>query len=142
MDNHAGFTGTQRGMNLRQMVALRLMLQTLLTDGCTNFHHGDCIGADAEAHTIANELGYVIEIHPPEDGKKRANMARFATVHPIIMHECKPYLVRNHDIVDACAHMLAAPLETTEQLRSGTWSTVRYARRAGCRLYLLEREVL
>ena len=42
----------------------------------------------------------------------------------------KPYLDRNRDIVDACEVLLATP-DGPERLRSGTWSTVRYARKIG-----------
>jgi hypothetical protein len=142
MRNHVGFTGTQRGMSRTQLVALAILLNRLHVDGCTHFHQGDCIGGDAEAHAIANEIGYVIEVHPPTNDSKRAHTERLATKHPIILHEPKPYLVRNHEIVDACSYMVAAPFEMTEQLRSGTWATVRYARKERhCTLYMLEREV-
>jgi predicted Rossmann fold nucleotide-binding protein DprA/Smf involved in DNA uptake len=43
----------------------------------------------------------------------------------------RPYLVRNRDIVDVCNLLLATPGGTVEQLRSGTWATIRYARRIG-----------
>lgn len=42
-----------------------------------------------------------------------------------------PYLQRNKVIVDRCGVLVAAPGEAQEQLRSGTWSTIRYARRVG-----------
>lgn len=48
--------------------------------------------------------------------------------------EPKPYLVRNKDIVNASEGMLAAP-RGPEELRSGTWSTIRYARK--CRKKVL-----
>jgi len=38
-------------------------------------------------------------------------------------------LERNRAIVDETDILLAAPLESEEQLRSGTWATVRYARK-------------
>jgi hypothetical protein len=42
----------------------------------------------------------------------------------------REYLQRNRDIVDATDVLLAAP-DGPERVRSGTWSTVRYAYRAG-----------
>jgi hypothetical protein len=44
-----GFTGTRQGMTAEQKSALR----NLLDGGAGDFHHGDCIGADSEAHGIA-----------------------------------------------------------------------------------------
>jgi len=42
-----------------------------------------------------------------------------------------PYLSRNRAIVDETEMLIATPAEFTEQQRSGTWSTVRYARACG-----------
>ena len=68
-----GFTGTQAGLTPKQKLELRSLL-TDYRDDITEFHHGDCIGADADAHEIAAEILGVecIFIHPPEDDKKRA----------------------------------------------------------------------
>ena len=45
------------------------------------------------------------------------------------MHPAKDYLVRNHDIVDVCDVLVATPGQKEEQIRSGTWATIRYARK-------------
>lgn len=84
-------------------------------------HHGDAIGADAEAHDIAIGLGCAIVVHPPAVETQRAFKAAAE------IRAAKPYLVRNKDIVRETALLIAAPAEPVEQLRSGTWSTVRYA---------------
>ena len=41
----------------------------------------------------------------------------------------KKPLIRNRDIVRETAVLIATPEQTIEQLRSGTWATVRYARK-------------
>jgi hypothetical protein len=41
----------------------------------------------------------------------------------------KPYLVRNHDMVDQSEFLIGTPGEEQEVLRSGTWATIRYARK-------------
>lgn len=118
-----GFTGTQRGMTQEQKETLRGILAG--RDG--EFHHGDCIGADAEAHDIAVEVGLQPIIHPPDNPTKRA----FKQARPRItfVRQAKPYLERNHDIVDETIELIATPGEGTPQLRSGTWATIRYARK-------------
>jgi len=50
-----GFTGTQAGLTPKQKLELRSLLMDY-RDDITEFHHGDCIGADADAHEIAAEI--------------------------------------------------------------------------------------
>lgn len=125
-----GFTGTRRGMTDRQKAQLREELIKRRT-GWIEFHHGDCLGADAEAHDIAHELGYCIYIHPPENNKARAYKGG---------HVLKPlaYLERNRDIAFGCHVLIAAPKTLNEELRSGTWATIRYAREMGREVVILE----
>ncbi len=124
-DRAVGFTGTQKGMTPQQALAFRRLLFLFEWN---EFHHGDCIGADAQAHDVAVERGMVTIAHPPEIDTKRAWMLTDAT------RVARPYLDRNKDIVNETSYMIATPGEMEEQLRSGTWSTVRYARtcRRGC----------
>lgn len=124
MPQHIGFTGTQQGMTEKQKAKVRLILSNNFWPE-QEFHHGDCLGADAEAVNIASEIGYMIACHPPLFEGKRA-FTRFDTIY-----DAKSYLERNHDIVDAVGLMIATPKETTEVLRSGTWATIRYAQKIG-----------
>lgn len=126
-----GFTGTQAGMSNRQKAEFKKLIR-----GATELHHGDCIGADEEAHLIAMEVGLTIGVHPPSDPKKRAFVT---TRNGDATYSPKPYLMRNRDIVDTTDELIAAPLTNQEQLRSGTWSTVRYARRIGKKVTVLPR---
>lgn len=89
------------------------------------FHHGDCVGADYEAAFLAREIGYRVVGHPPLVQTKRGFFACDELCLP------KKYLDRNRDIVDACSVLVAAPKESQETVRSGTWATVRYARKIG-----------
>jgi len=116
-----GFTGTRRGMTAEQKTALRNLLQAAGGE----FHHGDCVGADAEAHDIAQACGLEPVIHPPTDPKQRAWKAASRILLPL------PYLHRNKEIVRETESIIATPSEFDEQHRSGTWSTVRYARKLG-----------
>jgi hypothetical protein len=112
-----GFTGTQRGMTEIQAQ----MVDDYFGTG-TEFHHGDCIGADEQAHRLAKAAGCLIIIHPPSNLNKRA----FCVADNILPE--KEYLDRNHDIVDSTELLLATP-SGEKVLRSGTWATIRYARK-------------
>jgi len=109
-------------MSNKQLDDLRLYLLHLHV---TAFHHGDCIGADTQALRLVRELFPVCVIHGwPQSlipSKVSYNFChiRHASMHP---------LDRNKRIVDASDLLIAAPKTETEQLRSGTWATVRYAK--------------
>lgn len=120
-DYRFGFTGTSLGMTGPQMQSLR----SFLAGGAGEFHHGDCVGADATAHRIALECGYCPILHPPSNYAKRA----WCDVPAHLMRREKSYLVRNRDIVDETIALIATPAEFEEQPRGGTWYTVRYARK-------------
>lgn len=113
-----GFTGTQHGMTPRQLKAVRQLLWHI-----NQLHLGDCIGADAQAYAEAVALGVSTIAHPPTEKRKRA----FLTYD--FEREPKPYLDRNKQIaLEGVDGLIAAPFGYTEELRSGTWATVRYAR--------------
>lgn len=123
-----GFTGTQRGMTSYQkgqFVDLLEELDDSTPSGIKEFRHGDCIGADAEAHDLvrANLPNCIIIGHPPTNDSKRAFCEVDLWMPPY------PYLERNRIIVRNVEVMVATPGEMEEVLRSGTWATVRYARR-------------
>ena len=131
-----GFTGTRQGMSKGQKQKLRDTLRELKAsnkNGMCEFHHGDCLGADEEAHEIANEEGYWVVAHPPSDPKARA----FVIAH--CERPKKPYLVRDHDIVDECQILIAAPKSNTEVMRSGTWATIRYGLKKERQIIMLGR---
>jgi len=92
------------------------------------FHHGDCIGADAQSHEIMEQYAEGIVIHPPINGSKRAFCKKSDWVDPKIL-DPKEYIARNHDIVNSVDLMIATPAEFHEQIRSGTWATIRYAKK-------------
>lgn len=118
-----GFTGTQQGMTPAQKTILKKYLQKYFdnSENIDLLHHGDCIGADAEAHDIAYKIGYLIYIHPPDKEIKRAYKK-----NAYFTYDKKPYLQRNHDIVNECDVLIACPKNNKEELRSGTWATIRY----------------
>lgn len=124
-----GFTGTRKGMTPVQAGILKANLERLAPEVV---HHGDCLGADAQLHDLAIDLRIRVVVHPPEDPKHRA----WCDFPPgreggsiVFVRRPKPYIERDHDIVDHTEMLVATPGENRERRRSGTWTTVRYARK-------------
>lgn len=120
---YVGFTGTSHGggMTARQCDAFKTLVNNLAP---VWFHHGDCIGADAQAHDIVRLtcertriFGHPASVDP--------SMRAFKECDTLV--DARPPLKRNHDIVDRTLILVAAPRGKEEELRSGTWATVRYA---------------
>jgi len=130
-----GFTGTQVGMSDRQKYELEKFFHDNELGKDDEFHHGDCIGADMQADTIARAFGLQIHIHPPSNYSKRA----FCAEKGDTVYMEQEYLERNKAIVDSSQWLVAAPKGEEEELRSGTWSTVRYARKKGMLIRMLSR---
>ena len=127
-----GFTGTRKGMTRAQRSGVSYWLWLRSYNIHCVVHHGDCVGADAEFHYMATKLGNAVIKHPASNvGNQRANCLGGIEL------EAKPPLERNHDIVDAVDIMIAAPGEDHEVLRSGTWATIRYARKQGKIIYVV-----
>lgn len=123
-----GLTGTQIGMNDLQKSLFTKMLKDLGNEFISiTFHHGDCIGADTDAHTLIREFlpHAKIIIHPPKNKLKRAYCEGDIVLAP------EEYLIRNRDIVDASSWVFGFPKTNKEELRSGTWYTIKYARKTG-----------
>lgn len=126
-----GFTGTQRGITNSQKAVLLGRL-ALMASASTTAHHGQCVGADAAFHGVCIALQIPIIGHPPINQSKRAKLSGF-----LYEWEPKEYLDRNKDIVRCSDLLIATPAEEQEQLRSGTWSTIRFARKIGVPRYII-----
>lgn len=116
---HLGFTGTRHGMTQLQKATLLNSLEIIRP---TDFHHGDCRGADEEAAYIVLQWNSNVRIHshPSDIDKSRAYVPSHMEYPP------KPALKRNRDIVDWSEKLIAAPRGYREERRSGTWATIRY----------------
>lgn len=129
-----GFTGTQAGMT----VAQRNTVFTTMVEAVGEFgregveaRHGDCVGADRDFHLICKGLGLWIVGYPPIREDRRAWCDFNEERAP------REYLDRNKDIVNQSNVLVACPRSAAEELRSGTWSTVRYARKVGVPVLLV-----
>lgn len=123
-----GFTGSSTPVSSAQrmkLVGLFAQLHPFV------LHHGDCIEADHLAHMLARRLGMSIVLHPPTIGSKRAYCDYDERRGE------QPYLCRNHNIVLETEKLVAVPSSAFEQVRSGTWSTVRYARKLKRPIYII-----
>jgi hypothetical protein len=118
-----GFTGSRDGMSQFQKEQLVVLLSQM---EFVEFHHGDCKGADAEAHDIVREFfpHVRIHVHPPKIEFMRAFK------EGDVMYEPDEYLPRDERIVNITDLLIGAPKNTDfEEKRSGSWYTIRYARR-------------
>jgi hypothetical protein len=128
-----GFTGTRKGMSLNQKIGL---IDILSEFGEFNFHHGACIGADIEADLIArNCYAKQIFIYPSNNLKTRVHCEEPGD----IVYKEKSPLIRDQDIVNSVSILIAAPKSNIEIIRSGTWTTIRYARKKNIEVVILER---
>lgn len=109
-------------------------------DVCT-IHHGDCVGADADAHAIARALGFRVVIHPPVDPEHRAFCEAPASSScasdGVAWVEPNTHFKRNRDIVNACSLLLATPHVQPLPDRGGTVYTIGYARKVGKRVVIV-----
>lgn len=117
-----GFTGTRDGMTPQQKKTFRDLLLEIKPE---SFSHGDCVGSDADAHQIAVEIGIPIIIYPPRKNDLRAYCkASGAVIKPVA-----DYLERNLAIISDTDQLIACPREYENQVRSGTWYTIRQAKK-------------
>ena len=128
-----GFTGTRTGMVPLQGTSFRGCLVGMnIWRPIVEFHHGGCVGADVEAHNVVlKQMESQIIVHPPTEDMFFSGSCYTSFPDRVITLVAKPYLHRNHDIVDACDVLLATPKTLQEVLRSGTWATIRYAKAQG-----------
>jgi hypothetical protein len=133
-----GFTGTQNGMTPMQKLVVVKVLNLAFNPHTgrsviNEVHVGDCIGADKEFVEMVRRLDKSTRVigHIPDKNAKRAFCLYTEERAP------KPYLERNHDIVEESDFLIATPKEIVEQLRSGTWATIRYARKQGKKVVII-----
>jgi hypothetical protein len=138
--NNIGFTGSREGLTKPQHQSLVGLLGAFISeklattpDSVPQFHHGDCVGADMLSGDAAHDAGYEMHIHPPNIGSLRAYCSNR---YPATVYDAFPYLVRNKNIVDNTDILIATP-NGPETTRSGTWSTVRYARKKSKEIWIV-----
>jgi hypothetical protein len=123
-----GFTGTRKGMTDYQKSAVADLLHHFKTTTANPIYayHGCAVGADRQFNDLLKAENFKslrIEGYPGDQsqywwGRKNCDL----------VYTPKQYHYRNKIIARICDVLIACP-ETVEELHSGTWSTVWYARR-------------
>lgn len=119
-----GFTGTQDGMTFPQKNTVAILLGLLQP---VSVIHGDCVGADEDFHELTRRVLPHAEIRtrPSNIVELRAGCNADSIYPP------QPPLKRDEMLVMDSDLLLATPKKRVEETRSGTWFTVRTARKMG-----------
>jgi hypothetical protein len=123
-----GFTGTRKGTTPAQRAALPSVLATLPERVLL----GAAPGADRDFYyfLLCRDPRQIIELWPAFLDQLNWSNRECYRYPAVSSHGIHDPLFRNKEIAERCDHLLACPAEDIEQLRSGTWATVRYARKA------------
>ena len=130
-----GFTGNRYGLRPYQKIQIEALLDKYKH---VTVSHGDCVGSDTDFHNLCTrykidhpEKTVTVHIYPPDNP-----VLRGFNKGDVIMPE-KPYLHRNMDIIKNCSILIGCPVDKNkEELRSGTWSTIRQARKLKLTTYI------
>lgn len=130
VSTHLVFTGTREGMTASQAGTVELVM----LDVGLSLRHGCCTGADWEAHWTWRRLhGHArrVQGHPSTLGDQ---VAADTVADCDWVAQPRPPLQRNLEMLGLGSQrrpylLVAAPRGDTEELRSGTWATVRGGRK-------------
>jgi len=128
-----GFTGNRSGLSTEQKLQVyNLLVSHIANNETIEVHHGDCVGADKEFNDICLQLhqeypnaNIHIVVHPSIDNTFRAHTNSDISSIQISL----PNLMRNKLIVNQTDKLIGCPRSAKEIIRSGTWATIRYARK-------------
>jgi len=118
-----GITATRDGLTSIQE---RIFLQLVLYLEITEFEHGDAIGGDFDCHYAIIEEKILDSKNIFKRPCNILNQRAFAKGGSDLEEPIAP-LERNHKIVDDVDILIGCPKGFKEELRSGTWATIRYA---------------
>lgn len=137
-----GFTGTRIGMTGDQSNKFCQTICAMMD--ATEFHHGDCVGADDMAANYVFQTvrdgkegkhpapNIKIIVHPPSNHAHRAFNVRFDEIRI-----AKTYFARNRDIVNETDILIVCPKDKECNPNGGTWYTHDYAKRAGKKIIVI-----
>jgi len=128
-----GFTGSREGMSDSQKKRVKELLEENVENtpiSLNQFHYGDYIGADDEAHLMAKELKYDTHCHGPKSFDNRK------LNHGDINYketECNFLLLVKYTNL-----LIATPNSIeSENEKSGVWCTVRNAKSLNKKIHII-----
>lgn len=98
--------------------------------------HGACVGMDAIAAVAASYAHVSIYAVVPAFRYKTSDAAIHLSTTVEYMPEGTTYMQRNDRIIALSDILLAFPKTEIEELRSGTWATIRRARKKGIPVFI------
>lgn len=128
-----GFTGTSEEVKEEQLITLEKVIKKIARKKNVEHHNGGCINADKACYDIVRALipSATIIMHPPKNTSKMFpyfDSEAYKGQGAVISRPPLDYLKRNMQIVAESDFLVATPKSVAEELRSGTWATIRYAR--------------
>jgi hypothetical protein len=119
-------------MTHQQKIGIRELMMELAP---AEAHHGDCKGADATFHRFCKLFSCYIVGHPGVDRHGFALTRAYCDVDESLPP--LPYLERDKVIVEVSKILIATPRMMIEEVRSGTWATVRLARKRNRTIHIV-----
>lgn len=131
-----GFTGSSEPLPAFQIATLQKSIIKYTEAKECEVHNGCCINGDEVCRDLVLEFAPHAKLvyHPPDNSYK---MFKYSLRKGDEQRKPLPYLKRNLGIVAESNFLIATPKTVKEELRSGTWSTVRYARIAEIPILLI-----
>jgi hypothetical protein len=136
MSDSVGFTGTREGMTVLQSAGVLQLLKGMWDGGLRKARHGMCVGADEDFHRLARSVGFYMIGHPGTRPDGQCFTRAAITCQE--KRESFPFVARDRHIVQECLVLIACPRGYAEEQRSGTWATVRWARKKNRHLYIVQ----
>lgn len=130
-----GFTGTRNPPDgSRDIVRSHLMTLDPIRD---HLVIGVCVGIDQIIGEEGKKLGFSIHAVVPSNRSKIDHLFPIYCTSVEFMPNGTDYMDRNQRIVDLSFDLTAFTLRNKEELRSGTWSTIRRARTKSIPIYII-----
>ncbi len=131
MSESIGFTGT-RSVSMVELPRIRQIVEALPED--TYVVTGACVGVDAAIARVARQRGLHVHTIVPADRSRVDPLWRDYCITSEEMPSGTTYRDRNARIVELSSRLIGIPSHAEhdpESRRSGSWQTIRMARKAG-----------